>query len=75
MAHHLSRHIYPSRARFSYVSGLPIELLRSRPLAVEKNADITYTFKTQYARRGIPSLVMSNDSPFGAADFKRSPTN
>ena len=39
-------------------------------LPSKKAADIIYALRLQFARHGIPSEVMSDNSPFGAAEFK-----
>jgi len=39
-------------------------------LPSKKAADVIYALRLQFARHGIPSEVMSDGSPFGAAKFK-----
>ena len=40
-------------------------------LPSKKITDVIYVLRQQFARHGIPLEVVSDNSPFGAAEFKR----
>ena len=53
-----------------YLITVDFEYFEVDRLPSKKIADIIYAFRLQFARHGIPLEVVSDNSPFGAAEFK-----